>query len=296
MKESQFQTKIVKWLRSKGAFVWKCHQNATTRAGVADLFFCFGQIHGFIEVKKSEDESFRPGQKEFLEKMGRYTYAKCIYPENWEEEKNALTKILDKAQRDIEMIDKNGMCKVDGCRKPARTKKNRLCPAHEWQIREHGKIKHVKLRTYTNRKFHPLYRTWKNIVARCNDKNNKHYGGRGIKVCSRWTEKNKGFYNFVDDMGENPGDGYSVDRIDYDGDYTPENCRWANRHTQAINQARSKKDGMTCIYPYHIKNGEERFKVCVRSGDNIFRRSFSNIDDAKSYRDEAVNKLWGVKI
>lgn len=85
---------------------------------------------------------------------------------------------------------------------------------------------------------------------RCNNPNSpgyKHYGGRGIKVCDRWSGKD-GLANFIKDMGEKPKgttrngrSAYSLDRIDVDGDYCPENCRWASYYTQNINRTIAKK-------------------------------------------------------
>lgn len=94
MLEKDFQAKIIKYLKSKGCFVWKTQQNATTQAGVADIFFCLEGFYGFIEVKKSKTAKLRPGQKEFIEKMNNWSYGKIIYPENWDEAKKELNSLL----------------------------------------------------------------------------------------------------------------------------------------------------------------------------------------------------------
>jgi len=76
------------------------------------------------------------------------------------------------------------------------------------------------------------------MVRRCSNEGDpayKHYGARGIKVCSRWLGRN-GLSNFADDMGPCPSKEYSLDRIDNDGGYEPSNCRWADKYTQQRNK------------------------------------------------------------
>lgn len=85
------------------------------------------------------------------------------------------------------------------------------------------------------------YRCWQSIRDRCYNKsfaNYKHYGGRGIKVCDRWLES---FENFYEDMGDKPSKKHSIDRINNDGNYHPDNCRWATDYEQAINKRGNKK-------------------------------------------------------
>ena len=83
-----------------------------------------------------------------------------------------------------------------------------------------------------------IYRTWLNMIHRCNNPKVNyycHYGGRGIKVCERWMK----FENFYADMGEQPENTY-LDRINPNDNYQPSNCRWATWDEQCNNKRNTK--------------------------------------------------------
>ena len=93
---------------------------------------------------------------------------------------------------------------------------------------------------FSSNKHHPLYTCWKSLRSRCNNPNNKNfkdYGGRGITVCEQWDD----FIVFTNDMGPKPTPKHSIDRINNDGPYSPDNCRWSTKKEQCLNQ-RMRKD------------------------------------------------------
>lgn len=84
----------------------------------------------------------------------------------------------------------------------------------------------------------PLYRTWRNMKNRCLNtwaERYKHYGGRGITVCDEWLHNFEAFYDWA--IANGYADGLSLDRIDVNGNYCPENCRWADETIQANNKS-----------------------------------------------------------
>lgn len=132
---------------------------------------------------------------------------------------------------------------------------------------------------------HPLYNIWITMKSRCYNTHSvsyKKYGERGIKVCERWLGE-CGFENFVNDMGERPSKNYSIDRINVDGDYCPENCRWATYTEQNRNRRNT-------LYVY--LNGEKvpLSEVCKEYGIPyskariLFKKNFEMLDIINKYK------------
>lgn len=150
--------------------------------------------------------------------------------------------------------------------------------------------------TAVNRMSHGMTRTrtwnaWNTMIRRCYDSKTeryKSYGGRGITVCDTWRED---FNNFLNEMGEAPSDGHSIDRINPDGNYNVDNCRWANALTQARNKRAQKREG-NGVYKYKDR---ERWYALIRvNGKNEYLGYYDSIEKAIAARKEGEKRFWSI--
>ena len=177
------------------------------------------------------------------------------------------------------MTDK---CSVDECDKPISVKWCKLCNAHYLRRRKYGRTEAITDLSGLRNKFPKEHNSYRSMKARClckTDCNYSRWGGRGIKICDRWLEKPNGFKNFLDDMGARP-DGATLDRIDNNGDYCPENCRWATVWQQIANTSRiiGKYSGV-----YYVKN-RDRWCADIQVGSMRKTKSFETMEEAIEQR------------
>ena len=117
--------------------------------------------------------------------------------------------------------------------------------------------------------------------TRCNNPNfpaYPSYGGRGISICPEWDD----FWVFVSDMGECP-EGFTLDRIDIDGDYTPDNCRWASRSNQQFNRRDYSKSTQ------YIRTTPDGFRVQITLLPGMqHTRHFVSFENAQDYKSDCM--------
>ena len=138
----------------------------------------------------------------------------------------------------------------------------------------------------------PEYTAYRNMMTRCNNPKYPRYkdhGGRGIVICERWLGD---FKNFLSDMGLRPSKYHSLDRIDNDGNYEPNNCRWTTRDIQMTNKRQTifYSDETLAFVKSELLKGtsaREIAKMCDMSASGI---------NHYKYKMNGINYKHGVKI
>ena len=183
-------------------------------------------------------------------------------------------------------------CLVTDCRKPIDSLG--LCQMHYTRQRNNGHYSIVKKVVGENRTKHPLYKAFYAMHDRCRNPNHKYYdyyGGRGIKVCERWSGLD-GFPNFLEDMGPRP-EGMTLNRKNGSKEYNKQNCEWVSYSIQTYDTCKHKnnKSGRTGV---SWRNERGVWVATIRSNGKTQNLYYGpSFEEACAAREEAELKYYG---
>jgi len=136
-------------------------------------------------------------------------------------------------------------------------------------------------------RYHPLYKTWLNMKQRCtNPRRNdyQYYGGRGIAMCDEWLESFQAFYDWAMDNGWKKR--LTIDRLNVEGNYCPENCRWVSRTVQSQNR-RKQKSNTSGINGVRFQRSSWLYDITV-NGKRIKKWGFPSKEAALEARNQFI--------
>ena len=141
-----------------------------------------------------------------------------------------------------------------------------------------------------------LYNSYSAMLQRCYDKNSfqyPYYGGRGIKICEEWLDKKEGRVRFMKwALNNGYKEGLSLDRIDVNGDYCPDNCRWVTKSIQSFNQ-RKRKSALGIRGVYYRKSTNRYLVGIGIDNKQIFLGSYKTKEEAINARRNAEIQYFG---
>ena len=151
-------------------------------------------------------------------------------------------------------------------------------PGKKWISSHHSKVNPPKAWAGITGKSHPRYKhglskhklwqVWQGMKKRCYNSNCKafpNYGSRGIRVCIKWKGNVKSFYNWA--MANGWKEGLEIDRIDNDGNYHPDNCRFVTRKVNCNNQRKVRKNNTTGYKGVGFNKAANKYQVRVTIND-----------------------------
>ncbi len=131
------------------------------------------------------------------------------------------------------------------------------------------------------------YNAWAGMKNRCN--NDPRYIKRKINVCKKWINN---FQSFYDDIGPRPSAAHSIDRINNDGNYEPDNCRWATATQQAQNRRKTSKTSSGIVGVYWNKKQSKWVARITANKQVIYLGCFTVLSEAITAREKAELKYW----